>query len=96
MSAPSTRPSLLVRLRDRRDGEAWVQFVDLYAPVVYRFARKFGLQDADAADLTQEVLTAVSSGAGRLEYEPERALFRTWLYRVASNQLGKFMRRRKP
>src|SRR5262249_54046786 len=53
---PATRPSLLVRLRDSRDGQAWTQFVQVYGPVVYNFARKRGLQDADAADLTQDVL----------------------------------------
>ena len=45
---PATRPSLLVRLRDARDEAAWRQFVDLYAPLVYGYARKQGLQDADA------------------------------------------------
>ena len=47
--APTTRPSLLLRMRDARDHEAWHTFVELYAPLVYRFARKRGLQDADAA-----------------------------------------------
>jgi len=48
---PPTRASLLLRLRDAQDGEAWREFVDLYAPLVYGYARKQGLQDADAADL---------------------------------------------
>jgi RNA polymerase sigma-70 factor (ECF subfamily) len=50
--APPTRPSLLVRLRDFQDRQAWAQFVEVYAPVVYGYLRKRGLQDADAADLT--------------------------------------------
>jgi RNA polymerase sigma factor (sigma-70 family) len=33
--APITRPSLLIRLLDHQDFEAWAQFVDLYAPVIY-------------------------------------------------------------
>src|SRR4051812_13582755 len=52
---PNTRPSLLVRLRQRADQEAWREFVGLYAPLIYGFGRKHGLQDADASDLTQEV-----------------------------------------
>src|SRR5204863_215663 len=48
---PATSASLLVRLRDARDTHAWSQFVDVYAPLIYGFARKQGLQDADAADL---------------------------------------------
>src|SRR5262249_52941712 len=53
---PPTRASLLVRIRDARDAAAWGEFVDLYAPLVHGFARRQGLQDADAADLTQDVL----------------------------------------
>ena len=64
-SLPTTRASLLVRLRDSGDADAWRQFVRIYAPVVYGYARKRGLQDADAADLTQEVLHAVTTAAGR-------------------------------
>jgi hypothetical protein len=48
---PATRASLLLRLRDPKDAEAEQQFVAVYAAVVYGFARKRGLQDADAADL---------------------------------------------
>jgi RNA polymerase sigma-70 factor (ECF subfamily) len=87
-----TRPSLLVRVRDPRDQEAWRTFLDLYAPLIYGFGRKSGLQDADAADLTQTVLTAVSTSIGRLEYEPDKGTFRGWLFGVARNQLGKWRR----
>jgi RNA polymerase sigma-70 factor (ECF subfamily) len=89
---PETRPSLLVRLRDTRDGQAWAQFVDLYAPLVYGFARKQGLQDADASDLTQEVLRAVAGAAGRLEYDPARGPFRAWLFTVVRNKLRNFLK----
>ena len=38
-----TRPSLLVRLRDPQDRESWQTFLDLYAPLIYGFARKSGV-----------------------------------------------------
>ena len=94
-SSPQTRPSLLVRIRDAGDRAAWLQFVDLYAPLVYRFGRKRGLQDADAADLTQEVLQAVAAASRRLEYDPCRGTFRGWLFTVARNRLHNFLLRRK-
>jgi RNA polymerase sigma-70 factor (ECF subfamily) len=84
---PSTRPSLLVRIRDLHDQEAWGEFVEIYGPVVYAFARKRGLQEADAGDLTQEVLRAVAATAARLEYDPRKGWFRSWLYTVARNKL---------
>ncbi len=93
-TSPQTRPSLLVRIRDAADRAAWVEFVDLYAPLVYGFARKQGLQDADAADLTQDVLRAVAAAAGRLDYDPRRGSFRGWLFTVVRNKLRTFLTRR--
>jgi RNA polymerase sigma-70 factor (ECF subfamily) len=89
--APATRLSLLVRLRDSRDDGAWSQFVEIYAPLVYGFARKHGLQDADAADLTQDVLQAVSGGIRRFDYDPHRGSFRGWLFTVVRNKLRNFL-----
>jgi RNA polymerase sigma factor (sigma-70 family) len=88
---PLTRASLLVRLRDTQDGDAWAQFVDLYAPLIYAFGRKRGLQDADAADLSQEVLRAVSNGIRGLDYDPKRGTFRSWLFKVVRNKLRDFV-----
>jgi RNA polymerase sigma-70 factor (ECF subfamily) len=93
--SPVTRASLLIRLRDGQDKEAWRQFVQLYASLIYGFARKRGLQDADAADLMQEVLRSVASAAGRLEYDPQRGSFRNWLYTVTRNKLYTFLSQRK-
>src|SRR5437764_11313634 len=87
---PTTRPSLLVRLRDAQDEWAWSQFVEIYAPLVYGFARKHGLQDADAADITQDVLRTVSVAAKKLDYDPERGSFRGWLFTVLRHRLHDF------
>ena len=91
----STRPSLLIRIRDPGDAEGWRQFVALYGAMIYQFARKQGLQDADAADLTQIVLQAVGDGVKRLDYDPQRGSFRSWLFRVVRNQLSKFRTRQR-
>jgi RNA polymerase sigma-70 factor (ECF subfamily) len=94
LEAPTTRATLLVRLRDTSDDDAWRQFLDLYGPVIYRLYRRRGLQDADAADLTQEVLRAVATGATRLNYDSDRGKFRGWLYGVARNKLADYFDRR--
>src|SRR5262245_8104677 len=92
---PPTRASLLVRLRDPRDNDAWRQFIDLYAPLVYGYLRKQGLQDADAADLTQDVLQAVAAGVGRLEYDPDKGAFRNWLFTLVRRKLSNWRRAEK-
>src|ERR1700722_17276187 len=92
--SPATRASLLVRLRDGGDAEAWRECVRLYAPVIYGFARKRGLQDADAADLMQDVLRSVSSAVHRLQYEPGRGTFRGRLFPATRNRVFNFLESR--
>src|SRR5437763_1163746 len=89
--APITRASLLIQIRDGTNQAAWQEFVGLYAPVVYGFARKRGLQDADAADLMQDVLRSVAVAAPRLEYDRSRGTFRGWLFTVTRNKVFNFL-----
>ena len=93
--SPSTRPSLLVRLRDSQDHEAWTQFVNVYGPLIYGFARRQGVQDADAADLMQDVMRSVSAAIGRLDYDRNQGTFRGWLFTVVRNQLLRFWSRQQ-
>src|SRR2546423_249387 len=81
--ARATGPGVRGRLGTAAAGGAWSRFVDVSAPRVYGFARRHGLQDADAADLTQDVLRSVLGAAGRLEYDPARGSFRGWLFTIA-------------
>jgi len=90
-----THPSLLLRLRDTRNAEAWEQFVEVYTPLIYGFCRQRGLQDADAADVSQEVMRAVARTIGRFEYDPERGRFRTWLLTITRNKLRSFLAEQK-
>jgi len=87
----TTHPSLLLRLRDMRNAEAWEQFVEIYTPLIYGFCRQHGLQDADAADVSQEVMQAVAHAIGRFEYDPQRGRFRTWLLTITRNKLRSFL-----
>ena len=86
-ASPETRQSLLFRLKDRADDEAWFEFTEIYRPLIYRLARHKGLQHADADDLVQQVLAAVARVIDRWETDPNRARFRTWLSRVATNAI---------
>jgi RNA polymerase sigma-70 factor (ECF subfamily) len=92
---PTTRASLLLRLRDRQDHESWVEFVALYEPVAYRLLRRHGLQDADAREVMQDLLMAVSRSIDRWDPSHQRGSFRGWLRRVARNLVINWLKERE-
>jgi RNA polymerase sigma factor (sigma-70 family) len=92
---PTTQIHLLLQVRDRGDQQAWIDFVALYRPAIYRFARRRGLQEADAQDLAQTVLSAVADRIDDWKPDADRASFRTWLSRVAQNQAVTLYRKRR-
>jgi RNA polymerase sigma factor (sigma-70 family) len=85
-----TRASLLLRIRDPKDALAWSDFVQIYAPVLHAYGMKNGLQDCDAADMTQDTLRNVFRAAPEFVYEPTRGTFRGWLFAVARNEVHRF------
>ncbi len=91
-SAPVTRPSLLLRLRDLKDAEAWREFVRLYTPLVFGHCRRQGLQEADAADVAQEVMRVAAQAMPEFEYDAQRGKFRGWLLQTTRHRLYKFYR----
>lgn len=81
----ATRHSLLLRVRDWSDGNAWREFVTCYAPRIHSWCRAAGLQEADAADVTQTVLVRLVQQLQQFEYDPARGRFRGWLRTVTRN-----------
>lgn len=94
-NSPTTRASLLLRLRDPGDHEAWLEFVSLYQPVTYRVLRKTGLQDADALEVMQDLLLTVSRNIDRWQHGSEYGSFRGWLRRVTRNLVISWVRRQR-
>jgi RNA polymerase sigma-70 factor, ECF subfamily len=95
---PPTRHSLLVRLHDASDDVAWGEFLSLYEPAIYRLARRRGLQDADAREVTQEVLLTIAKVAQQFSSEEGHASgrFRGWLAVTTRNRvIDRFRRRSK-
>lgn len=94
--SPKTRHSLIARLQDWEDAEAWAEFVQIYQPLIRTFVRRRGLQDADAADVAQAVLSRVSSAIANWNPDPAKGTFRAWLYRVTRNLTVDYLRRNRP
>ncbi len=92
MALPETRHSLIARLNNRDDASAWVEFCAIYEPATYRIARRFGLQDADAREVSQEVLLTVSRNILRFDVA-RNGSFRGWLMRIARNATIDLLRR---
>ena len=91
-----TRPSLLERLRDTANKPAWQEFNDVYGPLIFRFAIKAGLNEAEAQDVVQDTLIAASRNLREFRYQPEVCSFKTWLLNLSRWRVVDQRRRRLP
>jgi RNA polymerase sigma-70 factor (ECF subfamily) len=95
LNPSQTRVSLLVRLRQGpRDQAAWHEFVDRYGHKIYGWCRYWKLQDADAQDVTQIVLTKLAEKMLAFEYDPAGS-FRAWLKTLTHHAWTDFVRGRQ-
>jgi len=90
-----TRASLLLRIRDRQDVAAWGEFDAIYRPLLYRYARTRGLDDAEAEDIVQQCMGAIHARIDDFDYDPQKGRFKGWLCTVASNRIRNLYRGRR-
>jgi RNA polymerase sigma factor (sigma-70 family) len=92
-----THVSLLGRLREGPDDEeAWSAFVDQYGRRIYEWCRRWDLQEADARDVTQNVLLKLAEKMREFNYDPSRS-FRAWLKTLTRHACSDFRdSRRRP
>ena len=88
-----TRRSLLTRLKDWEDQEAWREFFDLYWRLVYSVARRAGLGEAEAQDVVQETMVVVAKQMPGFRYDPARGSFKSWLHTVIRGRLCRHWRK---
>jgi RNA polymerase sigma-70 factor (ECF subfamily) len=89
-----TRLTLLGRLRrDPTNEAAWAEFVEHYGGKVYEWCRQWGLQEADAEDVTQNVLLKLAQKMREFTYD-HRGSFRAWLKTVTQHAWTDFLRTR--
>ncbi len=91
--ASATSRSLVARVQ-ANEPAAWERLVGLYAPLVFQWCRRAGLNDQDAADVFQDVFQAVVAYVGRFRRDRASDTFRGWLRRIAQNKLRDHFRRR--
>ncbi len=88
----TTPISLLERLQRPGESSAWDRLAELYTPLLYYWARRVGLQEADAADLVQEVFTVLVKKLPEFRYDQDRS-FRGWLRKITLNKWRERKRR---
>jgi RNA polymerase sigma factor (sigma-70 family) len=93
-SGASTSETLLNRVRSPRDQAAWNEFVERYGRCIYGWCRQWGLQEADAEDVTQDVLLRLASKMRSFAYDPSRS-FRGWLRTLTHHAWSDFLQDRK-
>ena len=87
-----TSVSLLLRLRDLENNDAWEDFLRRYGPKIFDWCRWYHLQDSDASDVTQEVLGKLIKAMKTFEYNESRGSFRAWLKTVTNNAIRDFLK----
>jgi RNA polymerase sigma-70 factor (ECF subfamily) len=74
-----THSTLIARLADGADADAWREFCDRYGELIRGFCVRRGLQAADVDDVRQDVLLSLSKAMPGFEYDPSKGLFRSYL-----------------
>ena len=89
-----TSPTLLGRLgRVPADQAAWGEFAERYGRKIYGWCRHWHLQEADAEDVTQQVLLKLARTLRTFSYDPARS-FRAWLKTVTHHAWRDFVEAR--
>lgn len=89
-----TRQSLLSRLKDWDNQDSWREFFNTYWRLIYDFAAKAGLDDADAQDVVQETVISVAKQMQGFKYDPACGSFKAWLMQITRRRIADRLRKR--
>lgn len=92
---PQTSISLLERIRQETDADAWKRFVLIYTPWVDWVLRQSAVSVNDVDDLRQDVLAVVFREIGKFQHNGQTGAFRRWLKNVVLNRLRSHWRKRR-
>jgi RNA polymerase sigma-70 factor, ECF subfamily len=88
-----TSVSLLERLSDRSDSEAWTRLVELYSPLIRRWLGQYELAESDADDLCRTVLAALVANLPKFRHNGRVGAFRAWLRTITVNSARQTFRK---
>lgn len=91
----TTRASLLLRIKDQRDAEAWAEFDSIYRPMLRRYAHRWRLPAEEVQDVVQQCMVAVHEHIERFDYDPKKGRFKGWLRTIVSNRVKNYLRDRR-
>jgi RNA polymerase sigma-70 factor (ECF subfamily) len=91
-SSTATSRTLLERIK-ADDAAAWDRLVALYAPLVYRWCRRWDLPEQEIADVFQDIFQAVSTHIASFRKERPGDTFRGWLRTIAHNKVRDHFRK---
>ena len=83
-----TRVSLIQRVRDVSNKEAWTQFVTIYTPIILGYCHNRGIRAQDAQDVTQEVFRNLAKALPEFELNYDVGSFRSWLFTITRNKVN--------
>jgi RNA polymerase sigma-70 factor (ECF subfamily) len=87
--------SLLDRLHQQPDDEAWRRLVDVYTPLIHGWLHRQSVQHDDRDDVVQEVMTVVIRRLPEFEHNRRIGAFRAWLRTITVNCLRDFWRSKR-
>jgi len=88
-----TSPTLIWSLQHGGDEETWQRVVRIYGPLIFAWCTRCGMQESDAADVSQDVLSDVSRSIENFSRDGDGATFRGWLWTVTRNKIADHFRR---
>jgi RNA polymerase sigma-70 factor (ECF subfamily) len=91
-----TRVTLLNRMKVWDDQSSWQEFFDIYWKLIYGFARKAGLTEAEAQDVVQETMVSVAKHMPTFKYDPAIGTFKAWLLTLTRWRIVDQLRKRGP
>ena len=90
-----TKSTIILRLKEDDNSQAWREFEAIYRPLLVRYARECGLDSFEAEDIAQECLTEVYRHINRFVYDKQRGGLKRWLRVMAKRRVINQRRKRR-